>query len=38
MIYTLLSAVIQTCDIQFDSDQETGGSFITDEYILEVGK
>ena len=38
MIYTILSAVIQICDVQFDFDQETGGSYIVDEYILEVGK
>ena len=38
MIYTMLSAVIQICDIQFDHDQETGGSYIADEYVLKVGK
>ena len=34
----MLSAVIQICDVQFDFDQETGGSYIVDEYVLEVGK
>ena len=38
MIFTILSAVIQIADIDFDFDEETGGSFIVDEYILKVGK
>ncbi|XP_063960689.1 myosin-IIIb-like [Lytechinus pictus] len=36
MIYRLLSAVIQIADIEFDVDEETGGSYIVDEYILKV--
>ncbi|XP_033640146.1 myosin-IIIb-like isoform X1 [Asterias rubens] len=36
MIFTILSAVIQIADIDFDFDEETGGSFIVDEYILKV--
>ncbi|XP_030829634.1 myosin-IIIb isoform X1 [Strongylocentrotus purpuratus] len=36
MIYRLLSAVIQIPDIEFDVDDETGGSYIVDEYVLKV--
>ncbi|XP_072026265.1 myosin-IIIb-like [Amphiura filiformis] len=36
MIYTMLSAVIQICDVTFDVDTETGGSYIVDEYVLKV--
>ncbi|XP_022083353.1 myosin-IIIb-like isoform X2 [Acanthaster planci] len=36
MIFTILSAIIQIADIDFDFDEETGGSYIVDEYILKV--
>ncbi|XP_038052103.1 myosin-IIIb-like [Patiria miniata] len=36
MIFTILSAIIQIADIDFDLDDETGGSYIVDEYILKV--
>ncbi|XP_071512051.1 myosin-IIIb-like [Diadema antillarum] len=36
MTYRLLSAVIQIADIVFALDEETGGSYIVDEYVLKV--
>ncbi|XP_071961883.1 myosin-IIIb-like isoform X2 [Antedon mediterranea] len=36
MIFTMLSAVVQVADIEFDTDQDTDGAYIVDEYVLKV--
>ncbi|XP_071853917.1 myosin-IIIa-like [Apostichopus japonicus] len=36
MIYTMLSAILQTTQISFSQDQETAGAYIEDEYVIKV--
>ncbi|XP_033103170.1 myosin-IIIb-like [Anneissia japonica] len=36
MIFTMLSAVVQVADIEFETDQDTEGAYIVDEYVLKV--
>lgn len=36
MIYTMLSAILQTSQVKFSQDPETGGAYIEDEYSIKV--
>lgn len=38
MIYTMLSAILQTTQVSFNQDPETGGAYIEDEYVIKVGE